>query len=161
VNWVPILGYTPNVFFLPRGWLGFRFHTSKEVEKILSRIWSFDIGSLMLKRWRISFDSAQEYFQLRHFWVLLPGLPLNLWNKKALAAIGNALGRFIAMDESLLCASDRKLARVLVEVDIHSGLLETLDIQWRDQYFTQKLDYMGIPFHCTLCRRTGHLRCSC
>jgi hypothetical protein len=49
----------------------------------------------------------------------------------------------------------------LVEVDIHCGLLETLDIQWRDQYFSQRLDYLGIPFHCTLCRKTGHLRNSC
>jgi hypothetical protein len=57
-KWAPLLGYTPDVFFLPRGWLGFRFHSSEDVEKILGRIWSFDTGSLMLKRWRISFDPA-------------------------------------------------------------------------------------------------------
>jgi hypothetical protein len=60
-----------------------------------------------------------------------------------------------------LCAPDRKLARVLVEVDIHNGLLETLEIQWRDQVIVQNLDYLGIPFRCSLCRRTGHLRSSC
>jgi hypothetical protein len=48
-----------------------------------------------------------------------------------------------------------------VEVDIHSGLLETLDIQWRDQFFSQRLDYLGLPFCCTLCQKTGHLRNSC
>jgi len=77
-NWVPLLGYTLDVFFLPRGCLGFRFHSSEDVENILGRIWSFDTSSLMLKRWRISFNPAQEYFQFRHFWILLPGLPLNL-----------------------------------------------------------------------------------
>jgi hypothetical protein len=25
----------------------------------------------------------------------------------------------------------------------------------------QRLDYLGIPFHCSLCRRIGHLRRDC
>jgi hypothetical protein len=53
----------------------------------------------MLKRWRTRFDPATEFFSLRHVWVLLPGFPLNLWNKKALMAIGNLLGRFLKVDE--------------------------------------------------------------
>jgi hypothetical protein len=99
-NWSPLLGYTPELFFLPRGWFGFSFHSTDDVVKILGRLWPFDGGSLMLKRWRISFDPAQDYFQFRHLWVLLPGLPLNLWNKKALTTIGNALGRFICVDDT-------------------------------------------------------------
>jgi hypothetical protein len=50
------------------------------------------------------------------------------------------------VDEQALGAPDRKMGRILVEVDIHSGLLETLEIQWRDQLYTQRLDYMGLPF---------------
>jgi hypothetical protein len=53
------------------------------------------------------------------------------------------------------------MGRILVEVDIHSGLLETLDIQWRDQLYSQRLDYMGLPFRCTFYHKTGHLRSSC
>jgi hypothetical protein len=76
-------------------------------------------------------------------------------------AIGNSIGRFISVDEQALGAPCRKLGKILVEVDVHSGLLETLEIQWRDQYYTQRLDYMGLPFRCTLCRKMGHLRDSC
>jgi hypothetical protein len=43
-------------------------------------------------------------------------------------AIGNSIGRFISVNEQALGSSDRKMGRILVEVDIHSGLLETLDI---------------------------------
>jgi hypothetical protein len=82
----------------------------------------------MLKRWRVSFDPSQDYFRLRHLWVLLPGLPLHLWNKKALMAIGNSLGCFISVDSKTLTGPDKKLARILVEIDIHEGFLETLDI---------------------------------
>jgi hypothetical protein len=53
------------------------------------------------------------------------------------------------------------MGRILVEIDIHLGLLETLDIQWRDQLFSQRMDYLGLPFRCTLCRKTGHLRSTC
>jgi hypothetical protein len=35
------------------------------------------------------------------------------------------------------------MARVLVEVDIHAGLLEILDIEWRGHLFAQRLDYLG------------------
>jgi hypothetical protein len=146
MNWTTILGYALELFFLPRGWFGFKFKSTNDVVKILDRLWSYDGGSLMLKRWRISFDPTQGYFQFKHLWVLLSGLPLNLWNTKALMAIGNALGRFICVDEQSPCAPNRKLGRILVEIDIHSGLLETLDIQWRDQFFSQRLDYLGLPF---------------
>lgn len=115
----------------------------------------------MLKRWRFSFDPVNDYFQYRHLWVLVPGLPLNLWNEKALTAIGNALGRFIKVDEHALSAPERRMGKILVAVDIHSGLLETIDIQWRGHTICQKLDYMGLPFQCTFCRKTGHLRSDC
>jgi hypothetical protein len=48
-----------------------------------------------------------------------------------------------------------------VEIDIHLGLLESLEIYWRGHTVTQRLDYLGIPFRCSICRRTGHLRRDC
>jgi hypothetical protein len=75
--------------------------------------------------------------------------------------IGNALGRFIKVDDLALSAPERRLGKILVEVDIHSGLLESIDIQWRGHTICQKLDYLGLPFRCTLCRKTGHLRSDC
>jgi hypothetical protein len=45
--------------------------------------------------------------------------------------IGNTLGRFIGLDSKLLTGPNKKMARLLVELDIHEGLLETLDIEWR------------------------------
>jgi hypothetical protein len=54
-----------------------------------------------------------------------------MWNAKALEVIGNALGRFIKIDEQGLQYHDKRMEKVLVEVDIHVGLLETLEIEWR------------------------------
>jgi hypothetical protein len=88
-------------------------------------------------------------------------LPLHLWTAKSLEAIGNSLGRFISIDKEAIATPAKKVARVLVELDIHEGLLESIDIEWRNHLTCQKLDYLGIPFRCTFCRRTGHLRKHC
>jgi hypothetical protein len=160
-TWEPVLGYSSEVWYLPRGWLGFVFKTPEDTELILGKFWGYEGGSLMLKRWRIHFDPNSEYFSFRHLWVLLPGLPLQLWNSRALAEIGNVLGRFIRVDEESLRSTDKCMARVLVEVDMHVGLLESLEIDWRGHLFVQRLDYLGVPFRCSLCRSTGHLHKDC
>jgi hypothetical protein len=115
----------------------------------------------MLKRWHISFNPAQDYFRLRHLWVLLPGLPLYLWNSKALEAIGTSLGKVLVVDLKVLEAPIKRVARVLVELDIHEGLQESIDIEWQGHTIRQNIDYLGIPFRCTLCRQIGHLRNQC
>jgi hypothetical protein len=138
---------------------------SFEARKILNVFWRFFgelmVEALMIKRWRFGFNPTTEYFSFRHLWVLLPNLPLQLWNHRALKAIGNCLGRFIGVDEDVLLSSDKRMAKILVEVDTHAGLSEVLEIEWRDLLFTQRLDYLGLPFRCSRCRRTGHLRNNC
>jgi hypothetical protein len=56
-------------------------------------------------------------------WVLLPGLPLYLWNEGELAAIGDSLGKFIMVDRENHSVATRKVGRVLVELDVHLGAL--------------------------------------
>lgn len=49
-------------------------------------------------------------------------------------AIGNALGRFITLDNSFLKKSSRKMGRIFMEIDIHEGLPEVLDIEWHGRH---------------------------
>jgi hypothetical protein len=160
-HWKPILGYIPKIHLLQQGWLGFIFRNPEDSTLILDSFWPIDGGSLMLKRWRLGFNPSTEFFSHRHVWVLLPGLPLQLWNQQALELIGASIGRFLRVDSNSLAASDRRMARIYVEIDIQAGLPEILEIDWRNQLITQRLDYLGIPFRCSLCRRTGHLRRDC
>jgi hypothetical protein len=94
-------------------------------------------------------------------WVLLPGLPLYLWNEKSLMSIGNSLGHFIFVDSKTLTGPNKKLARILVEMDIHEGLSKNLDINLRGHISHQKLDYLCIPVKFSLCKQTSHLRKTC
>jgi len=78
-----------------------------------------------------------------------------------LEAVGNSIGRFLSVDAVSLKSPVKKMAKTLVEVDVHAGLLEVLEIEWQDLVFVQRLDYLGIPSRCTYCRRTKHLRKGC
>jgi hypothetical protein len=69
--------------------------------------------------------------------------------KGALAAIGYSLGRFIMIDKENLSVASRKVVRVLVEMDMHLGLSETLEIEWRGKCFLQRIDYLGILLRCS------------
>jgi hypothetical protein len=160
-QWLPLLGYLPEVIYFTKGWIGFICSSPEDATLLLSSLWVFGGSSLMLKRWRIAFNPDTDYFQYRHLWVLLPGLPLYLWNEGALRAIGNSLGKFISLDSKFQSDPGRKIGKVLVEMDIYSGLPETLEIEWRGRRIAQKLDYLGVPFRCNNCRQTGHLRRDC
>ena len=84
-------------------------------------------------------------------WTLLPGLPFPLWNHSILEGIGNTIGRFVAVEEDFMNSYDKKMARILVELDISKGLLAKIEILCRERLFSQRLDYQGIPFRCSCC----------
>jgi hypothetical protein len=50
-SWVLLLGYSPELLTLSRGWFGFVFKNPKDTVLILERLWVFECSSLMLKRW--------------------------------------------------------------------------------------------------------------
>ena len=60
--------------------------------------------------------------------------------------IGNTLGHFLKVDNQYLLSSNKRMAKVLVEIDIHARLLETLEIEWKGHLFSQRLDYLSLPF---------------
>jgi hypothetical protein len=84
-TWKPLLGYSPEVFYVARGWLGFKCRNPEDASLLLESLWVVEGGNIILKHWRITFDPSKDYFQFCHLWVLLPGLPLQWWNKWDLA----------------------------------------------------------------------------
>ena len=75
-----------------------------------------------MDRWHVHFDPLRERVKKCHLWVLLPGLPFPLWDRSLLEGIGNTIGRFVAMEEDLMNTYDKRMARILVEMDIMKGL---------------------------------------
>ena len=82
---------------------------------------------------------------------MLPALPFPLWNKDVLINLANLLGRFVALERDFHHIYDKRLAKILVEVDITKGLISEIDIVYGDSIITQRLDYLHMPFRCNFC----------
>jgi hypothetical protein len=72
-------------------------------------------------------------------------------------AIGNFLGDFLEADLSFKKTKQRKIARILVNINVREGLEEEIDLTWEGYTHTQLLDYENIPFRCWRCHKYGHL----
>ena len=71
--------------------------------------------------------------------------------------IGNAVGWFVYLDSKVLGARDKRVARILVEVEFFGDLFDTVILEWVTLCFNQRIKYRGILFRCILCHHTGHL----
>jgi hypothetical protein len=63
-TWTPLLGYSPEVIFLSKGWFRFLFNSLEDTPWVLEKPWVIDGINLMIKCWRVSFDTDIEYFSV-------------------------------------------------------------------------------------------------
>jgi hypothetical protein len=55
----------------------------------------------------------------------------------------------------------RKVSRILVNLNVREGLGEEMDLTWGDYTYAQKLDYENIPLRCQRCHQYGHMIKNC
>ena len=116
---------------------------------------------MVLGRWHSKFDPLRERISKRHLWVLLPHLPFPLWSRQFLEGIGNTIGRFVLVEDDFHQVYDKRVAKILVEMDISRRLPAEVEILCNKRLLIQRLDYLHMPFRCSCCRSVGHLRNSC
>ena len=121
-HWKPILTYIPTISLLAKGWIVFMFMEEEHASVIRDSLWRIGKGSLVLGIWHVHFDPLRERVMKHHLWVLLPSLPFPLWSKGILEGIANTIGRFVSIEEDFHLIFDERMAKVLVGIDISSGL---------------------------------------
>ena len=78
-----------------------------------------------------------------------------------LEGIANTIGHYVAVDEDFHLTYDKRVAQVLVELDVMRGSPAKVEILCNDCLLVQRLDYLHVPFRCSNHRDMGHLRRSC
>ena len=136
LHWKPLIHYVPSISLLANKWLVFVFLEESDALLILDKLWLVLDGFVVLKKWQSGFDPLTERVTVRHLWVLLPALPFPLWNKDVLINLTNLLGRFVALERDFHLIYDKRLAKILVEVDITKGLISKIDIVCGDIIIT-------------------------
>jgi hypothetical protein len=86
---------------------------------------------------------------------------LRVIRTKIFEAIANSVGNFIFYDDQALRWSNKRLAWVLVEIDLDKGLPDEIEIYIGDTYICQAVDYWREPFCCHNCWQPGHLKSKC
>ena len=59
---------------------------------------------------------------------MLPGISIELWKTQVLNLVGEKLGKFVYVDERSLKGNNKKMASLLVELDISKGLISEIEI---------------------------------
>jgi hypothetical protein len=78
--------------------------------------------------------------------MLLPDFPIEFWSIRIFEAVAKSVGKFIFFDELSLRWSNKRLAWVLVELDLDRGLPDVIDISIGDTHIRQSVDFWREPF---------------
>ena len=65
------------------------------------------------------------------------------------------------MDLSYLETNEKKVAHILVNINLREGLAEYINLDWGPAIIPQLLDYENVPFHCRRCHAYGHPVSAC
>jgi len=61
---------------------------------------------------------------------MLPGFPLQFWTQNVMVEVAHAVGNIIFLDNKMWAAIDKRITYILVEFNLHKGLLEEIEIKW-------------------------------
>ena len=75
--------------------------------------------------------------------------------------IGDIIGTFLEADLSFRETKEKKVARILVNINLRDGLAESINLEWGPEIIPQLLDYENVPFRCRRCHVYGHPVSAC
>lgn len=112
----------------------------------------FQGSSFNFINWKPGFDSVNHRFEKSPVWLSLVGLPLEFWCPEALVKIGDALGTLVGIEEDFLKGLKGDVANIYVEIDLHKGFYNFLEIISEMERWKQKVQRLGnhIPGKCIL-----------
>ncbi|XP_057771119.1 uncharacterized protein LOC130990908 [Salvia miltiorrhiza] len=113
-------------------------------------------GCVRLREWTKFFDPYKESSSIAQIWVRIYNLPLEFWHPEVIAVIGRAVGHPIRIESSAAAGAVGHFARVLIEVDLSTPLLEGVYIDEGTSSCYVKFSYESMPLYCSRCRITGH-----
>ncbi|KAI3473566.1 hypothetical protein Pfo_031529 [Paulownia fortunei] len=126
----------------------------------LRRIWFFEGFPMRLFKWSPLFDPKLES-AIVPVWIRLLELPVHLFEKAALKAIAELIGKPLRTDEPTANKTRLIVARICIEVDLRQALKNSVYLGIGSQMILQKIIYENIPRYCTDCCHLGHDTASC
>ena len=75
--------------------------------------------------------------------------------------VGNFLGQYVELDLSYEDTNIMCVGKILVNLNLREGLVESIILHKGEFYFIQDLDYQGMHFKCNKCHSYGYVVLDC
>jgi hypothetical protein len=107
--------------------------------------------------WKKNLSPEKETFKNVPIWLRLYSLSLDYWLPSTFEEIGNKLGKYVKTSEATQKGRYTLCARICIEMDVSRALPEAISLEFRDEEWTQSIDYEHISFRCRRFHEHGHL----
>lgn len=140
-----------------------RFDTANGKDKVLQGgIYYFDNKHFIVKAWHKDMEFIRKQLYTVPIWVKLPGFDFKYWGPKGLSKIGRMLGKPLMADKNTERKIGMNFARLLIEVDVDSPLLEKVVFKnEKGVLVEQRIQYDWKPILCKHCQKYGHSEEEC
>ncbi|KAL4362829.1 hypothetical protein GQ457_04G015580 [Hibiscus cannabinus] len=112
---------------------------------------------LVVEPWTVDFSASQSHPNRVMAWIRLPGLPVTLYQRSIITAIGECIGPVIKIDYQTESGCRGRFARMAVSLDLRKPLVSKLFINGR----LQVVEYESLPTICFECGKYGHVKDVC
>ncbi|KAL4312880.1 hypothetical protein GQ457_01G005440 [Hibiscus cannabinus] len=119
--------------------------------------WTIFGHYLTVEPWSIDFQPLQASPSRLMAWIRLPGLPVTLYRRSFIEAIGSQIGNVIKIDFQTDNGCRGRFARMAVNINLKKPLVSKLMINGR----LQIIEYESLPTVCFSCGIYGHLQDIC
>jgi hypothetical protein len=152
-----------SIELLGKGFFMLQFQTLEDMQ----RVWSMGTvnlkpGLLRLIQWTSSFSPSTYKNTFAHVWVRFWDLGYAFWEHQTLFEIAKGVGMPVKLDQRTTDRSIGLYARILIEVDLSSPLLNQLRVFCGEgDYVIVSVEYENTPHVCGACGLVGHLVSDC
>ncbi|KAL4273826.1 hypothetical protein GQ457_13G020550 [Hibiscus cannabinus] len=112
---------------------------------------------LVVEPWTTEFSTSQSHPNRVLAWICLPGLPVTLYQRSMITAIGECIGPVLKIDYQTESGCRGRFARMAVSLDLRKPLVSKLSINGR----LQVVEYESLPTIYFECGKYGHVKDVC
>ncbi|KAL8507346.1 hypothetical protein ACS0TY_018042 [Phlomoides rotata] len=147
---------------LNRGYFTIRFSFLEDRDRVFKRQnWLMHLGAFRLQNWVQDFNPNRVCTSLAQVWVRISDLPMEYWQPGILEAMASAFGNLLKIDDRTLHRRMGHYARILVEIDMKTVLIEKIMYKRAGICSFATLMFERLPEFCRGCGVMGHSTAVC